>query len=53
VLEAIRRSGALDYTRAAAKREAEAAQLALGPLAASAARESLLELAAFSVTRTG
>jgi octaprenyl-diphosphate synthase len=53
VLEAIRRSGALDYTRAAAKSEAEAAQLALRPLAASAARESLLELAAFSVTRTG
>jgi octaprenyl-diphosphate synthase len=52
VLDAIRRTGALDYTRAAATSEAEAAQLALQPLAASAARESLLELAAFSVTRT-
>ena len=52
VLDAIRRTGALDYTRAAAMSEAEAAQLALQPLAASAARESLLELAAFSVTRT-
>jgi len=52
VLEAIRRTGALDYTRAAAMSEAETAQRALRPLAASAARESLLELAAFSVTRT-
>jgi len=52
VLEAIRRSAALDYTRAAATREAEAAQLALRPLAPSPAKESLLELAAFSVTRT-
>jgi octaprenyl-diphosphate synthase len=52
VLDAIRRTGALDYARAAAMSEAEAAQLALQPLAASAARESLLELAAFSVTRT-
>jgi len=52
VLEAIRRTGALDYARAAAMSEAEAAQLALRPLAASAARDSLLELAAFSVTRT-
>jgi len=52
VLEAIRRSAALDYTRAAARSEAEAAQLALRPVAPSAARENLLELAAFSVTRT-
>jgi len=52
VLDAIRRSGALEYARAAAKSEAEAAQLALQALAPSASRESLLELAAFSVTRS-
>ena len=52
VLEAIRRTGALDYARAAATREAEIAQLALRALAPSASRESLLELAAFSVTRS-
>jgi octaprenyl-diphosphate synthase len=52
VLAAIRRTGSLDYARAAAMREAETAQRALQALAPSASRESLLELAAFSVTRS-
>ena len=52
VLAAIRRTGSLEYTRAAAMSEAEAAQLALRVLPASESRESLLELAAFSVTRS-
>ena len=52
MLAAIRRTGSLDYARAAALSEAEAAQHALRALAPSASRESLLELAAFSVTRT-
>jgi octaprenyl-diphosphate synthase len=52
VLAAIRRTGALDYARAAARNEAETARLALRALAPSASRESLLELAAFSVTRS-
>jgi octaprenyl-diphosphate synthase len=51
VLEAIRASGALDYARAAAAREAQAAARAIGALPASDAKESLLELASFSVTR--
>ena len=51
VLEVIRASGALDYAREVARREAAAARLALGPLPASEYRESLLELASFSVTR--
>jgi len=52
VLAAIRRTGSLDYARAAASSEAETAQLALRRLEPSASRESLLELAAFSVTRS-
>jgi octaprenyl-diphosphate synthase len=52
VLDAIRGTGALEYARAAARREAEAARLALRALAPSSSRESLLELAAFSVTRS-
>ena len=51
VLEAIRDSGALDYARAAAQREAEVAARALAPLPASEFKASLLELASFSVTR--
>jgi octaprenyl-diphosphate synthase len=51
VLQAIRGSGALDYARAAAKREADAAAAAIAPLAASDFKSSLLELASFSVTR--
>jgi octaprenyl-diphosphate synthase len=51
VLEAVMATGALDYAREAARREAEAAKRALAPLAASAHRDSLLELASFSVAR--
>jgi len=52
VLEAIRACGALDYARDAALREAEAAARALAPLPASEFKQSLLELASFSVTRS-
>jgi octaprenyl-diphosphate synthase len=51
VLAAVQESGALDYARAAAEREAQAARAALAPLPASAQRDSLLELASFSVAR--
>jgi octaprenyl-diphosphate synthase len=51
VLGAIRASGSLDYARAAAQREADAAAAALAPLPASEFKRSLLELASFSVTR--
>jgi octaprenyl-diphosphate synthase len=53
VLEAIRACGALDYARAAAQREAEAAAGAIAPLPSSEYKQSLLELASFSVTRIG
>ena len=52
VLAAIQRTASLEYARAAARSEAEAAQRALRALAPSESRESLLELAAFSVTRS-
>jgi octaprenyl-diphosphate synthase len=51
VLEAIRGCGALDYARAAAIREADFAARALQPLPPSKFKDSLLELASFSVTR--
>jgi octaprenyl-diphosphate synthase len=51
VLEAIRACGSLDYARAAALRESQAAMRAIEPLAASGYKDSLLELASFSVTR--
>ena len=51
VLAAVRAAGALDYARAVAAREAEAARSALAPLPPSAQKDSLLELASFSVTR--
>jgi octaprenyl-diphosphate synthase len=51
VLEAVRGCGALDYSRAAAKREADFAARALDPLPPSKFKDSLLELASFSVTR--
>ena len=51
VLDAIRASGALDYAREAAEREAEAARRSIDALAPSAYKDSLLELASFSVTR--
>jgi octaprenyl-diphosphate synthase len=53
VLEAIRACGALDYARAAAQRAADAAAMAIEPLPPSAYKQSLLELASFSVTRIG
>jgi octaprenyl-diphosphate synthase len=51
VLEAIRGCGALDYARAAAQREAQAAARAIAALPDSEFKRSLLELASFSVTR--
>jgi octaprenyl-diphosphate synthase len=51
VLQAIRATGALEYARGAAGREAESAMRAIDALPPSAFRDSLLELAAFSVTR--
>jgi len=51
VLEAVRATGALDYARTVAEREAGAARSALAPLPASRCKDSLLELASFSVTR--
>jgi octaprenyl-diphosphate synthase len=51
VHEAICACGALDYARAAAQREADAAARAIAVLPASEFKESLLELASFSVTR--
>jgi octaprenyl-diphosphate synthase len=52
VLQVIRASGALDYARAAARREAEAAAGAIGALPGSEYKDCLLELASFSVTRS-
>ena len=51
VLETVIATGALEYARAVAQREAEAARNALAVLPASVYRESLLELASFSVVR--
>jgi octaprenyl-diphosphate synthase len=51
VLRAIRASGSLDYARAAAQREVNAASEALAPLPQSEFKRSLLELASFSVVR--
>jgi len=51
VLEAIKKTGALQYAREAAGREADAARGAIKPLKPSTWKEILLELAAFSVTR--
>lgn len=51
VLAVVRATGALDYAREVAVREAEAARAALTPLPPSKHKESLLELASFSVTR--
>ena len=52
VLAAIRRIGALDYTRAQAQAEAQAAQAALSAIPATQYRDSLLQLAEFAVTRS-
>ena len=51
VVTAIRRVGALDYTRAKARAEAAIATARLEGLADSACRDSLLQLANFSVER--
>lgn len=51
VLGAIEATGALTYARQVAGREAEAARRAIERLPHSSHRESLLELATFSVTR--
>jgi octaprenyl-diphosphate synthase len=51
VLEAVRATGALEYAREVAVREAEAARHALQGLPASNYKDSLLELASFSVVR--
>jgi len=51
VLDVVRATGALDYARDVAVREAERARDSLRSLPASKYRESLLELASFSVVR--
>jgi len=51
VLTAIRASGSLDYARAAARREADAATACIAGLPESEFKRSLLELASFSVVR--
>jgi octaprenyl-diphosphate synthase len=51
VLEVVRATGALDYAREVAVREAALAREALRALPASKFKESLLELASFSVVR--
>jgi octaprenyl-diphosphate synthase len=51
VLEALRTTGALAYAREVAEREAEAARRALQGVPASEYKDSLLELASFSVVR--
>jgi octaprenyl-diphosphate synthase len=51
VVEAIRRTGALDYARECARREAAQATAGLGRLPATPCRDSLLQLAHFSVER--
>lgn len=52
VLAAIRECGALDYARQAAQREAESAKRSIEVLPGSEFKQSLLELASFSVTRS-
>ncbi|HLT27024.1 MAG TPA: polyprenyl synthetase family protein [Zeimonas sp.] len=55
ILEAIRRTGALDYTRARAQEEAQAARDAVGAMlrdsGASVYRDALLYLTAYSIER--
>jgi octaprenyl-diphosphate synthase len=52
ILAIVRRTGALDATRAAAQREAEKARANLAALPASRAREALLELCVRSIHRS-
>ncbi|MDX3904881.1 MAG: octaprenyl diphosphate synthase [Pigmentiphaga sp.] len=51
VASAIKESDALDYTRARAEKEAQAAVAAISSYPVSAFRESLLEFCAFAITR--
>jgi octaprenyl-diphosphate synthase len=51
VLEAIRETGALEFAREQARREAQAACAAIGAVADSKYRQALLDLAAFAVDR--
>jgi octaprenyl-diphosphate synthase len=51
VLEAIHASGALDYARARAEREAEAARVAINALGDSNYKKALLQLTLFAVER--
>ena len=52
ILAIVKRTGALDATRAAAQKEADEARLALAALPASRAREALLELCIRSIHRS-
>jgi octaprenyl-diphosphate synthase len=52
VHEAIQACGALDYARATAEREAQSAARSIAALPPSEYKDSLLELASFSVTRS-
>lgn len=52
ILAAIRETGALDYTRQQAQREVDAACAAIAHLPLSKYKDSLLELATFSVARS-
>lgn len=52
ILEALQRSGALDYTRTCARQEAQLAIDALEPLPDSSIKKTLIELCAFSADRS-
>jgi octaprenyl-diphosphate synthase len=52
IVDIVRRSGALDATREAARREAELARACAAHLPASTAREALIELCARAVDRS-
>jgi octaprenyl-diphosphate synthase len=52
ILDIVRRTGALDATRAAAQQQADLARVALSALPESQARKALLELSAQSVHRS-
>ncbi len=52
VLDAIRRTGALEYARAAAQAEVDRAQACLARLSHSPYRESLIHLSSFAVSRS-
>jgi octaprenyl-diphosphate synthase len=52
VMEAIRRTGALEYTRRQAVLESEKAKFSLSSLPSSSYKDGLLQLAAFAVSRS-